>query len=191
MDYKNIINKNIIKILEVLINNRFYLNQIHELSEIKSKNNLIKNLNILVKHKILKKEKNKSNTFYSINYNNTLSLSILNLINMIKFQKLPFEKRKAIEEVIILSKPNLAILFGSTAKGNFTNQSDIDLLLVYNKKPKIDIKEITERYGVKLNQIILEFKELDERNETIKHIIKTGYPLIGDLYFYKILDTIK
>jgi len=191
MDYRNIINKNIIKILEVLINNRFYLNQIYELSEIKSKNNLIKNLNILVGHKILKKEKNKSNTFYSINYNNNLSLSILNLINMVKFQKLPFEKRKAIEDVIVLSKPNLAILFGSTAKGNFTKQSDIDLLLVYNKKPKIDIKEVTERYGVKINQIILEFKELDERNETIKHILKTGYPLIGYLYFYKTLNMVK
>ena len=110
---------------------------------------------------------------------------------MIKFQKLPFEKRKAIEDVIVLSKPNLVILFGSTAKGNFTKQSDIDLLLVYNKRPKIDIKEITERYGVKINQIILEFKELDERNETVKHILKTGYPLTGYLYFYKILNKLR
>ena len=185
------INKNIMKIMEVLINDRLYLNQIYELSKIKSKNNLIKNLEILVRNKILKKEKNKSNTFYSINYNNNLSLSILNLINMIKFQKLPFEKRKAIEDVIVLSKPNLVILFGSTAKGNFTKQSDIDLLLVYNKRPKIDIKEITERYGVKINQIILEFKELDERNETVKHILKTGYPLTGYLYFYKILNKLR
>lgn len=189
MDY-NLINKNVLKIIEVLGGERLYFSQISEKTGIKSRNNLVKNLNIMVKLGILKKEQNKSNTFYEINYENNITLSILNLINFFNFQKLPFDRRKAIEETLILFKPNLAVLFGSTAKWNFTKQSDIDLLFVYNKKEKIDAKEIASRYGVKINTVIMEFNELDLKNETIRHILKTGYPLAGYIYFYKILKNI-
>ncbi len=192
MDY-NIFNKNTLKITQVLMEaeNKLYLNQIYELTKIKSKNNLVKNLNMLVNFNILEKEKNKSNTFYSLNYENILTLSFFKIINTIKLQKLPFERRKAIEESLILTKPNMAVLFGSTAKKNFTRQSDIDILFVYNEKTKINLSEISGRYGVKINIISLKFDELDEKSETIRHILKTGYPLTGNLYFYKILNRIK
>lgn len=42
-------NKNSIKIIEVLSNNRLYFNQIAKLTNIKSKNNLVKNLSLMVK----------------------------------------------------------------------------------------------------------------------------------------------
>jgi len=183
-------NKNILKIIEVLKDGRLYFNQIHELTKIKSKNNLVTNLNILVEFKILKKQKDKSNTFYSLNYDNNIALSLLNLVNSSKFQGLPFERRKAIEDTLHLLKPSLAILFGSTAKGNFKKQSDIDLLLIYGKNAIKEIKEIASRYGVNINPIIMKFKELDSRDETIKHILKTGYPLTGYLYFYRLLKNI-
>lgn len=189
MDY-NIINKNSIKIIMALKGSQLYFNQISESTGIKSRNNLVKNLGIMAKAGILKKEKNKSNTFYEINYDNNIALSILNLINNFNFQNLPFERRKAIEEVIVLFKPNLAVLFGSTAKGDFKKQSDIDLLFVYNRKDNIKVNEIASRYGVKINPIIMEFNELDKKNETIRHILKTGYPLTGHVYFYKILRDI-
>ena len=49
-------------------------------------------------------------------------------------------------------KPLIAIVFGSTAKGTFEKTSDIDLLLIYNKKESKDlklnkdIKAITNKY---------------------------------------------
>jgi len=46
MDY-TIINKNSIKIIEILKEGRTYFNEIHEKTGIKSKNNLLKNLNDL------------------------------------------------------------------------------------------------------------------------------------------------
>jgi len=186
-DYYGILNKNVIKILEVLKKEKLYFNQIYEQTGIKSKNNLLKNLNLMADLKILKKEKAKGNTFYNINYENNMVLILLQLINTLNFQKLPFERRKAVEELINETKPILAILFGSTAKGNFKKQSDIDILIVYNERIKeIDkkVKEISSRYGLKINPIIIKFSELDTRDEAIKHILITGYPVTGYRYFY-------
>ena len=176
MDYNKLLNKNIIKILEVLRNNKLYFNQIYELTNIKSKNNLLKNLNIMTNLKILKKEKGRGNTFYNVNYENYIALSLLQLINSIKFQELPFERRKATQELIQKTKPVLSILFGSTAKTNFREQSDIDILLVCNKEIKNinkEIKEISSRYGITINPVIIKFSELDTRNNAIKHILET------------------
>ena len=72
MDYNKILNKNAVKILDVLSRESLYFNQICELTGIKSKNNLLKNLNLLVNSNVLKKQANKSNTFYSLNYDNAV-----------------------------------------------------------------------------------------------------------------------
>src|SRR3989339_876629 len=69
MDF-NWLNKTNVKILERLIGGKDYFNQIHEKTGIKSKNHLLKNLNLLEEKKILIKEKNRSNTFYEIIFNN-------------------------------------------------------------------------------------------------------------------------
>lgn len=193
MDYYDILNKNVIKIIDVLKKDRLYFNQIYELTYIKSKNNLLKNLDNLVNLKILNKEKNKSNTFYSINYENQFTLILLQLININKFQNLPFERRKAIIELIKNTKPIMSVLFGSTAKGSFKKDSDIDLLLAYNSKTKDidnDIKDIGSKYGVRINAVILKFSEINIQDSAIKHIFKTGYPITGYIYFYEALKNV-
>lgn len=182
-----IFNKNALKIIEVLKEGRFYFNQIYEKTSIKSKNNLIKNLNLLLKFNILKKEENKSNTFYSINYENNISLSLLSLTDIVKFQNLPFERRKPVEEAIKSIKPIIAVLFGSTAKGNFKKDSDIDLLLVAEKPKDIEkeVKEISSRYGTRINPVVISLQEFETGNDALNHIIKTGYPIAGYNYFYE------
>lgn len=188
MDYYNILNKNIIKILKTTKEGRFYFNQIHEKTKIKSKNNLIKNLNELVKTNILKREENKSNTFYSVNYDNNIAISFLILINQIKLYNLPFERRKAIEEVTKETFPFILVLFGSTAKEDFKKNSDIDLLFVFKNKDKDykeSIKKISSKYGISINSNMISYSEFKKPNEAIKHIIKTGYPLTGERYFYE------
>jgi predicted nucleotidyltransferase len=189
MDYDKLLNKNVIKILTVL-KKKCYFNQISELSGIKSKNNLLKNLDLMVSLKVLKKEKNKSNTFYSVNYENQFCLSLLQLININKFQKLPFERRKSVLDLINEVKPLMCVLFGSSAKGNFKKESDLDLLLVFDKKKEVDIKEISSRYGVRINVIVLGFSEININDETVKHIFKTGYCVIGYNYFYEVFKSV-
>ena len=182
MDYLDV-NKNVIKIIEVLTEGRAYLNEIYEKTGIKSKNNLLKNLNSITNNKILTKEENKSNTFYSINYQNNISIALLNLINKTKFENLPFNVKKGILEAIFFSKPRIAILFGSYAKKNYNKKSDIDLIF-FDAIKKKDINEISGKYDIKLNIIFMKLDELQKDNETLNHIIKTGYPLAGGEYFY-------
>ena len=182
MDYLDV-NKNVIKIIEVLTEGRAYLNEIYEKTGIKSKNNLLKNLNSITNNKILTKEENKSNTFYSINYQNNVSIALLNLINKIRFENLSFDIKKGILEAIFTSKPRIAILFGSYAKKNYNKKSDIDLIF-FDAIKKKDINEISGKYGIKLNIIFMKLDELQKDNETLNHIIKTGYPLAGGEYFY-------
>jgi len=182
MDYLNV-NKNIIKIIEVLGEGRAYLNEIHEKTGIKSKNNLLKNLNSLTNNKILTKEENKSNTFYSLNYQNNVSIALLNLINKTKFENLQFDVKKGIIEAIFTSKPRMAILFGSYAKRNYNKKSDIDLIFFDVIKEKW-INKISSKYSIKLNITFMGLDELQKDNEALNHIIKTGYPLVGGEYFY-------
>lgn len=128
-----------------------------------------------------------------INYQNNLSQILLQLINTIKLEVLPFARKSAIKETINETLPTLAILFGSNAKSTFKKESDIDLLLIYNKKPddtKGKIKEISSRYGIKINPITITFQELDTREESLKHILKTGYPITGYTYFYGALKNV-
>lgn len=184
MDY-SIINKNSIRIIEILKEGKAYFNEIYEKSGIKSKNNLLKNLTLLTANKMLIKEENKSNTFYSINYSNNVLIAVVNLINKIKFEKLPFNVKKSIFECISILKPKTAILFGSYAKNNYKKESDVDLLffdIIQEERKKI--KEISRSYGVQINTVFMEFKELDFDSESIKHIFMTGYPLTGETYFY-------
>ena len=182
MDY-SIISKNVMKIIEVLAEGKTYFNEIYEKTRIKSKNNLLKNLNLLTTNKILIRNENKSNTFYSLNYRNNLLIALLNLINKTKFENLPFDAKKRISEAISNSKPRIAILFGSYAKGDYNKESDIDLIF-FDALEKKWIKDISSKYGVKLNVTFMDVKELEKDNEALNHIIKTGYPIVGEEYFY-------
>ncbi len=183
MDYDNI-NKNSIKIIQVLKERRAYFSEIYQKTGIKSKNNLLKNLNALTQGKIITKEKNNSNTYYSPNYSSKILVSLLELINSINFEKMPFNVKKSILESIFTLKPKIAVLFGSYAKGNYTSKSDIDLLFFETTTKKKEIEEISKNYGVKLNILFMNFKELDLRNKSLAHIFSTGYPLVGGEYFY-------
>ena len=52
-----------------------------------------------------------------------------------RFEKLPDLRKKAIQTYIknLPQLPIFAVLFGSTAKGTYKKESDIDILLVTNK----------------------------------------------------------
>ncbi|MFH1801920.1 MAG: nucleotidyltransferase domain-containing protein [archaeon] len=192
MDYTKILNRNVARILEVLRTERSYFNEICEKTGIKSKNNLLRNLDAMVELGVLKKEKGKGNTFYGINYNNAVSLGFLGLINAIKLQELPLERRSAILEVVDSVKPEVAVVFGSTAKGNFGKSSDIDLLLVLEKTKGIGeaARKIGSRYGVRVNVNVVSVSEFESKNEGISHIIKTGFPVSGRKEFYEVYKNV-
>ena len=108
---------------------------------------------------------------------------------------MPSERKIAIDEFFgkLKTKPLIALIFGSTAKGTFGKESDIDILLIFNrkeaddKKLKEDIESIT---GIKIQTFIIDFdyfKEqiIKEEDKIIIHAIKTGFIITGFDKFYK------
>src|SRR3989344_3771663 len=178
----------------------FYRNRNKELyfSEILRETNLTPNTTL--KHlknleNLIVSTKKIGNTFYKINPNNKIIYSIFSYFDYKKFNNLPSERKRAINEFLdnLKVKPLIAVVFGSTAKGTFSKESDIDILLIYNNKEKKDTKlkeDIEAITGTKTQTFIVDFdyfKEqiLKEEDKVITHAIKTGFAITGFDKFYK------
>ena len=121
---------------------------------------------------------------------------IFPLFDADKLESLPILRKNAIKEYIkkLSPKPLLLIVFGSTAKGTFTNKSDIDILQITNTKTKIDdAKNHAEAITGQKLQIFqmneLEFyKELKMKQDSvIQAAINTGFAVFNKEYFYELM----
>jgi len=150
-------------------------------------------LNKLEKEKILTSRKEGNLKKYWLT-NNDIVYLVLTHFDVIKFNNLPRIKKNAIIYFLqeIKEKPLITILFGSTAKCISSEKSDIDLLLIVNKK--VNTKEAEEyvdsQTATKINciQITLDDfkKELKLKNDkVIQSAIKTGYPITNHIEYYR------
>ncbi len=185
------------KILECFYRNRkkeLYFSEILRETNL-TQNTTLKHLANLQKLVILISTKKIGNTFYKINYKNHLIYAIFSYFDYKRLNELPSERKRAINDFLdkVLVKPLIAVIFGSTAKGTFGKESDIDILLVYNKKEIEDSKlkkNIEAVTGVKIQPFIIDFdyfKEqvMKEEDNVITHAIKTGFPITGTDKFYQ------
>lgn len=83
------------------------------------------------------------------------------------------------------------VLFGSYAKGTATKESDIDILVIHERKFNADktTKEIYAKYGKEINAIIMtvdQFKKQKSR-PIVKDIIHNHYILYGAENFVKMV----
>jgi len=184
------------KILECLYRNRqkeLYFSEILRETGL-TQNTTLKHLKNLQDNNIVISNKKIGNTFYRINPKNPQIYSIFSYFDYKRFNSLPSEKKRAINEFLnrIKIKPLIVLIFGSTAKETFEKNSDIDVLLIFNKKEikdaklKEDIESIT---GVRIQIFIIDldyFKEqiLKEEDKVIIHAIKTGFVMTGFDRFY-------
>ncbi len=194
---KNIFGKGKEKILECFYKNRnkeIYFSEILRQTGL-TPNTTLKHLKNLQETGLILSIKKIGNTFYKINSNNPQIYSIFSFFDYKKLNALPSERKRAIVKFLkeIKIKPLICLIFGSTSKGTFSKKSDIDILLVYdkkevqNKKLKEDIEAIT---GVKLQTLVIDldyFKEqvLRQKDKVISHAIKTGFIITGFNYFYQ------
>lgn len=190
------------KILECFYRNRqkeLYFSEILRETKL-TQNTTLKHLKNLQTANLIASTKKIGNTFYKINPKNPQIYSIFSYFDYKKLNELPSERKRAINEFLdnLKTKPLIALIFGSTAKGTFGKESDIDILLIFNnkeatdKKLKEDIEAIT---GIKIQTFIIDFdyfKEqiLKEEDKVITHAIKTGFVITGFDKFYKeVLNT--
>ena len=190
-------NKGKEKILECFYRNRnkeLYFSEILRETKL-TQNTTLKHLANLQKLNIILSTKKIGNTFYKINPKNPQIYAIFSYFDYNKFNELPSERKRAISEFLdkLRLKPLIALIFGSTAKRTFRKNSDIDLLLIYNKMESKDLKlkeEIEATTGIRIQTFIIDyayFKEqiLKKEDNVIIHAIKTGFILSGQDKFYK------
>jgi len=158
-----------------------------------NENSATRFLKQLEKEEILQAKKDGNLKKYTIQKNKKTFL-IFTMLNMERYQRLPSITKNAIEYFMktLQEKPIITVLFGSTAKGNYTNESDIDLLLITNRK--IDTEE-AENYAeaqtamkincvqIKYSEFLQEIKMKEEK--LIQSAIKTGYPLTNQITYYE------
>ncbi|MDO8656030.1 MAG: nucleotidyltransferase domain-containing protein [Nanoarchaeota archaeon] len=194
---KTILKEGYQKIITLFYNDKYA--QIH-LREIARKTKLNENsafrfLKELEDSQFLIARKDANLKKYELRKNDTV-YSILAYLDTIKFNNLPNLRKNAIIYFLqhLKEKPIIAFLFGSTAKETYSEQSDIDLVLIVNKK--INTKE-AESYtdaqtAIRIScfQIIMgEFKEelKLKKDHVIQAAIDTGYPLTNHIEYYKMV----
>lgn len=182
------------KILELFYkdkNKKIHLREIARKTKM-NENSASRFLNSLENQGILKSEKDGNLKKYFIRKNNIV-YSLFTLLDIEKFNKLPLLRRKAIDYFSkkLEEKPIILFLFGSTAKETFTNKSDIDILMIVNKKVKV---EDAQRYaeaqtGIRISCFQIDYKSFlielkTQDDKVINSAITTGYPLTNHIKFY-------
>lgn len=185
------------KILECFCRNRskeMYFSEILRETKL-TQNTTLKHLENLRKNNLIISTKKIGNTFYRINRANPQIYSILSFFDYQRFNGLPIERKRTIQEFLdrLRVKPLVALVFGSTAAGTYDRDSDIDMLLVYNKKEVREralAKDIAATTGVSIQTFIIDFEYLKEQilkkeDKVIAHAVKTGFILTGHDRFYR------
>ncbi len=159
-----------------------------------TQNTTLKHLDKLQKLNLITTTKTQAHTFYKVNINNFQIYSIFSYFDYQRYNQLPTSRKRAIKQFLdyLITKPLIAIIFGSTAKNTFTKESDIDILLIFNKKEETDKKILTDleaTTGFHIQAFTIDyhyFQEqiLKEEDKVITHAIKTGFVMSGHDHFY-------
>lgn len=167
-----------------------YFNQLKELTKL-SNSSLQNILRKMTKQKILEIEKTKSNTFYKIKNKKIFSLKFCE-IAIEKFNSLNVNVKNPLINFIKNLPLDIytIILFGSASRKKEKEESDIDLLIVSNKK--IDLSknkkqaELTSLYPVSLFQTTPE-DFIKNKDPVIIQARKTGFPIYREQNFFEVI----
>ena len=158
----------------------FTFKQIKEESKQKSNNIVQIALKKFKEQDLVKTERIGDVTTYSLNFNNNLTLSNLNLINDSEIQKRKFPKEILSEVQKRISKQTsffILIVFGSYAKNKATEKSDLDVaVIVESEQTKKEIVPLLET--IKRREIKPIDYHIFTRNEFLE-MLKAEYENVG------------
>ncbi len=167
---------------------KLYYNQIKEYSKL-SHSSLQNSIDKLKKATIIEEEKTKSNTFYKIKDKKLFALKYSE-IAIKKFNELNHNIKTPLNHFLknLPGEIYTIVLFGSASKYEETKDSDIDLLIVTNKKQDLSKNkkeaEITSKHPLSLFQTTTEeFKK--NNDDIIIQAKKTGFPIYKEQNFYE------
>lgn len=193
-----LIKSGIYSILNVFYNNHNAKVHLRELSRQTNLHgqSIMRYLRNLEQENVLKFEIEGNMKKYSLK-NNHQVYSLLTLFDIQRFEKLPFIKKQAINHFLseLKEKPIILFLFGSTSKGTYKDDSDIDILMIVNKK--IDSSKVKRYVDSQTAQIVNDFqitfndfkKELKLKEDmVIQSALESGYPLTNHVLFYRCVN---
>ncbi len=152
-------------------------------------------LKLLEKEHILKSEKEGNMKKYRIQRNSE-SYLVFTMFDVERTEQLPSMRKEAISAYLnaLPEQPIFAVLFGSTAKGTFNADSDVDILLIANKRieTKKAENEADALAGIKVSTFQMEYKEFIKEiklkeDKVVQSAISTGYPLINHIGYYGVV----
>ena len=152
-------------------------------------------LSSLEKDQILKSEKDGNLKKYSVK-KGLRAYFIFEAFDLERFEKLPSIRRNAIKTYLdnLPEKPVFAVLFGSTAKGTYKQDSDIDILIITNRKISAGKaeKEADALTAMKISTFQMTYKDLlielkMKEDKVVQSAINSGYPLIDHIQYYEVL----
>jgi len=169
---KSKIRQNILRLLFSHQSNRFYLSEIAKIIHT-SRGTAQRELNKLIQSGIIKTEKKATIRYYFINKQNPLLKELKKIIN--NTIGVEVELKKVIKKIKGIE---YAFIYGSYIKGNFSADSDIDLIII--GKPDENqlinkIKNIEKLINREINYHLYsnkEFKTKFKKNSFLKNIIK-------------------
>jgi predicted nucleotidyltransferase len=148
---------------------------------------------------LLKKQKSGNQIKYYIDYSKKAIAPALYAVEFDRIETLPVKVKIAIWDFLseLKIKPIIALIFGSYAKGDYSSDSDIDILLVFQKveNPKEienTARKISAKTNTRLNAVYLDyisFKESfhDPTKEFFKNLKKDKILLIGIEWWRQLL----
>ena len=184
------------KILNLYYENKkasFHLREIARKTKLYP-NSVTRFLNQLEKEGILASQKEGNLKKYKIKKSEKLN-NIFSSFDIERLNKLPLARRRAITYFLdkLSVKPVIVLLFGSTAKETFRKDSDIDLLLIVNKKIGVDKAKdyVDSQVGIKTNCFQITYDEFIKEiklkeDKVIQSALNTGYPIFNQMLFYEV-----
>ena len=163
-----------------------------------SYSNTVRNIKILEKENTIKKEKD-GNLIKIRLKKYPLTIAYLKQAQTENFLNLPKKVSNSINEFLneLEEKPLVALIFGSYAKGNYSNNSDIDIFLVFqkiNNPTNIEntAKRVSMRTNTKLSPVYVNYKEfgknfLDRNHDFSNEIRQNIIILLGVEHYYELL----
>ena len=167
-----------------------YFNEIKELSKL-SDSSLTNTLHKLTKNSILIQEKTKANTFYKIKDKQLFALKFSE-IAMQKFNELNPGIKIPLRNFLkdIPKEVYAIILFGSASRREEQNESDIDILVITNKKINLANNkkeaELTSKHPFSLFHATIE-QFIQNKDDIIVQARKTGFPVYKEQNFYEVI----
>ena len=192
---QTIIKPGIWKILKIFYSNSNKPVHLREIARLSSMNESTASLHLknLVKDGILKhaSEGNLKKFYVS----KSSIPEIFPLFDQERLEKLPLLRKNAIKMYIksLENKPVLLIVFGSTSKGTFKEDSDLDLFEVFSIKKDAKAEKLVEaQTGVHLQVFRLSEKDflnelITKKDKVLQSALNSGFPVFNQKYFYEVI----